>query len=332
VLDGKIMRGPVAGSFGAGVFVGAVAIAAPLAALTLVPNGTLSAKKAAAASAGKKANYAPYYPEAAPTDLPSIIGEGVATSVQSAVAAIRPEVNLGPDFEAVAANGGTLSSTNGLTVARAPNGATTTIYPPDASGRRRVVMRSPTGAVMTFADASQVPGVAREVEKDKRDKLIDKAIQMKAVGVDADYVAAIRAVAPQMSNLTADDFIELKAVGVSADYIRELARAGFSRLDKNSLVQAAALDLDADYIRGLATVGYPNLTLNQYSSLKAVDVTPEYIRELRRSGYGPFPVDKLVQMRALGIDFDDLRAPPVPPTPATPATPRTRSRTKDHGH
>ena len=96
------------------------------------------------------------------------------------------------------------------------------------------------------------------------------------------------------------------------------ARAGFSRLDKDSLVQAAALDLDADYIRGLASVGYPNLTLNQYSSLKAVDVTPEYIRDLRRSGYGPFSVDRLVQMKAIGIDLDDLRAPPAPPRPPRP--------------
>ena len=326
VLDSKIMRGPAAGSFAAGVFVGAVVIAAPLAALTLVPNGTLAAKKAAA-SPDKKAAYAPYYPESAPSDLPSIISQGVSTSVQTAVAAIGPAINRatsGPDFQAIAASGATVTTANGVTVARAPNGATTTIYPPDASGRRRVVMRAPSGGVTTFADASDIPGSGYGVEKDKRDKFIDKAIQLKAVGVDADYVTEIRAVAPQMHNLTADDFIELKAVGVSADYIRDLARAGFSRLDKDSLVQAAALDLDADYIRGLASVGYPNLTLNQYSSLKAVDVTPEYIRDLRRSGYGPFSVDRLVQMKAIGIDLDDLRAPPAPPTP-----PRTRNRTDD---
>jgi hypothetical protein len=302
-----------------------------LAALTLVPSGTSSAKKtAAAASADKKAVYAPYYPEAEPTDLPSIISNGVSTSVQTAVAAINPSMRIGgPDFQAISQNGASVTSANGITVARAPNGATTTIYPPDASGRRRVVMRSQTGAVMTFADASEVPGIQAQIEKDKRDKLVDKAIQMKAVGVDADYVAEIRAVAPQLRSLTADDFIELKAVGVSAEYIRDLARAGFARLDKNSLVQAAALDLDADYIRGLAAVGYPNLTLNQYSSLKAVDVSPEYIRELRRSGYGPFSVDKLVQMRALGVDFDDLRAPPAPPGP--PNLPRPGSRPTD-GH
>jgi beta-lactamase regulating signal transducer with metallopeptidase domain len=329
VLDGKIMRGPVGGSFAAGVFVGAVMIAAPLAALTLVPSGTSAAKKTAVASTGdRKSVYAPYYPESEPSDLPSIISKGVSASVQTAVAAINPRVKInGPDFEAVSQNGASVTTNNGITVARAPNGATTTIYPPDASGRRRVVMRSQTGAVMTFADASEVPGIGK-LEKDKRDKLIDKAIQMKAVGVDADYVAEIRAVAPQLRNLTADDFIELKAVGVSSEYIRDLARAGFSRLDKDSLVQAAALDLDADYIRGLAAVGYPNLTLNQYSSLKAVDVTPDYVRDLRRSGYGPFSVDKLVQMKAIGVDFEDLRAPPAPPEP--PRLPRTRNRTHDN--
>ena len=319
VLDGKIVRGPVAGPFAAGVFVGAVVIAAPLAALTLVPHGTSDAKKTASAAAtapGKKAEVAaPYYQEAAPTDLPSIISQGVQTSVKSAVAAIGPAVKGAADYQAVAPSGATVTSTNGITVARAPNGATTTIYPPDASGRRRVVMKSQTGSILTFADASEVAGVGHVRYKDKQDKLIDKAIQMKAVGVDADYVAEIRAAAPQLRSLSADDFIELKAVGVSTEYIRDLTRAGFARLDKNSLVQAAALDLDADYIRGLASVGYPNLTLNQYSQLKAVDVTPEYIRDLRRSGYGPFTVDKLVQMRALGIDFDDLRAPPVPPVP-----------------
>ena len=330
VLDAKIMRGPVAGSFAAGVFVGAIVIAAPLAALTLVPNGTSAAKKAAASTSARTADPGPYYAadddlEIAPPDLPSIISEGVSTSVQTAVAAIGPAIKraTGPDFQAVATSGASVTSANGMTVARAPNGATTTIYPPDANGLRRVVMRGPNGQVMTFADASQVPaGTVFKADKDKRDKLIDKAIQMKAVGVTADYVAEIRAAAPQMVNLTADDYIELKAVGVSAEYIRELARAGFSRLDKNSLVQAAALDLDADYIRGLAAVGYPNLTLNQYSSLKAVEVTPEYVRQLQRSGYGPFSVDKLVQMRALGIDFEDLRTPPAPPVPPTarPAT------------
>src|SRR4029078_13115745 len=55
VLDGKSVRGPVARSFALGVLVGAVMIAAPLAALTLAPGGTRAAQEAAPAK-GRKAS------------------------------------------------------------------------------------------------------------------------------------------------------------------------------------------------------------------------------------------------------------------------------------
>jgi hypothetical protein len=63
--------------------------------------------------------------------------------------------------------------------------------------------------------------------------------------------------------------------------------------------------------------------------MKEVGVTPEYIRDLRRSGYGLFSVDRLVQMRALGVDIEDLRAPPAPPRPPVP---RTGNRATERGH
>ncbi|MEO7750408.1 MAG: M56 family metallopeptidase, partial [Sphingomicrobium sp.] len=261
VLDGKIVRGPVAGSFAAGVFVGAIVIAAPLAALTLVPSGTFAARNAASTSATTAA-YAPYYPQAAPADLPSIIGQGVSTSVQSAVAAIDPKILV-----------------------------------------------RPTDHVETI-----VLGGASA----RRDDAVEEAIVLRATGVTSDYIAAIRAAAPQLGPLDASDLSALKAVGVTPAYIRELSAAGFSRLDKDDLVEAAALNLRADYVRGLASVGYGNLTLEQYSELKAVGVTPEYVRSLQRSGFGSPRVDKVIEMRALGVDLDQLRSPPNPPRPPHP--------------
>ena len=82
------------------MFVGAVAIAAPLAALTLTPKGSAENAKLAAApppSPARRIRQPRYYPGSdVPTDLPSIISEGVAASVQSAVAAINPDVNINP--------------------------------------------------------------------------------------------------------------------------------------------------------------------------------------------------------------------------------------------
>ncbi|MES2120932.1 MAG: M56 family metallopeptidase [Pseudomonadota bacterium] len=316
VLDAKIVRSPVAGSFAAGVFVGAVVIAAPLAALTLVPNGTTAANKAA--TAGKAAGYVPYYPSPpSPADLPSIIGAGVATSVQTAVAAVNPAVAVDPnvDFEAVAPSGASVRTVNGVTIATAASGATTTVYPADASGRRKVVMRGPNRQTMTtYADATQLKALQKT---SKRDDMLETGIQMKALRITPEYVAEIRAAAPQLGSLDSEKLIELKAVGVSGAYIRALAAVGF-RPDQEGLVEARAMNINADYIRDIASAGYKNLSLDKYVEMKAVGVTGGYIRQLQRSGYGPFTVDKLVEMRALGIDFDDLRNPPAPPRPPRP--------------
>ena len=229
VLDAKIVRGPVAGSFAAGVLVGAVVIAAPLAALTMVPNGTAAAKKAAVASNGKDATYAPYYTESAPTDLPTIITRGVATSVETAVAAINPGVKVGPgdNFEATAPSGASVRTVNGVTIATAASGATTTIYGPDAKGRRKVVMRSPSGATMvTYADSDDdIPGAVSAPFREKN-RALQNAIAMKAVGMTPEYVAAMRASSPQLRDADGDDMMGMKAVGVTQAYVHYLVAAG----------------------------------------------------------------------------------------------------------
>jgi hypothetical protein len=97
--SGKSVRGPAARSFAAGVFVGAVAVAAPLAALTADSEGVGRecedrSRSRAQPGASHEAPSQYYPPNDVPTDLPSIISDGVAASVQSAVAAINPGVTV----------------------------------------------------------------------------------------------------------------------------------------------------------------------------------------------------------------------------------------------
>jgi len=329
VLDSKIMRGPVAGSFAAGVFVGAVAIAAPLAALTLVPSGTGSARKAVASSAGTKSTNAPYYPEATPTDLPSIISEGVSTSVQTAVAAINPSVRVGPgpDFVATSPSGASVRTVNGVTIATASSGATTTIYPPDAQGRSRVVMRAPNGAtIQTYADAAEARELARGGRKGKQDSAIETAISMKALGVTPEWINAVKAASPALNGADLDDLMGMKAVGVTPQYIRELASAGFGNLDVDNLTEARAVGVTGEYIREMRGAGLGG-TLDEFVEMRAVGLTPAYADQFRRAGY-KLSLKKLVELRANNIDIDELRrVPPAPPRPPVP--PRTRDNADD---
>ncbi|HYX47523.1 MAG TPA: M56 family metallopeptidase, partial [Sphingomicrobium sp.] len=204
VLDGKSVRGPVAGSFAVGVFVGAVMVAAPLAALTLTPAGTGRLDKVTSNTLSASEPPSAYYPgtHEAPVDLPHIIAKGVSTSVATAVAAI----GQGPDGDfqvtapngsaitringatiASAANGATVTERNGTTVSRAPSGATVMMYPPDANGRRKVVAVAANGATaVSYVAANAEPGAVAVAgsspDAHAREKsAIDSAVAMKAV-------------------------------------------------------------------------------------------------------------------------------------------------------
>jgi bla regulator protein blaR1 len=318
VLDGKIVRGPVAGSFAAGVFVGALAIAAPLAALTLVPKGTATNAKAVAGAKQGIAQQSEYYPGSdVPTDLPSIISEGVATSVQSAVAAINPNVDFEPDFETVSPSGASVRSVNGLMVARSPSGATVTVYPADARGRRKIVSRAPSGATtVTYASADdEIPGFGEfrgAKNKDLKDILKDRA--KNAVAVSPEYIGAMRSAVPSLKHVEASEFVSMRAVGVTPGFAHDLAAAGFPELDSDDLVQARALGLTGGYVRALRSAGVQgNLDVDDYAQLRALGVTPEFVQRARKAGVNVSDTDELVELMAIGHV-----PPPKPPRPAPP--------------
>ena len=316
VLDGKSVRGPVARSFAVGVFVGAVMVAAPLAALTLTPAGSKAKNATAALAASEPSSL--YYSAApsAPTDLPHLIANGVSTSVSTAVAAataIAPEVAkraVEPDFRAESPSGATVEQVNGMIIARSPSGATSTIYPADSNGRRKIVARGPSGAVaVTYVDADDVPDMVRRAERKRGrdDREIDKIIEMKAVGLTPEYVAAMRAAMPRLSSLDFEDFTSMRAVGVTPEFARALVAAGFPSITADQLVEARAVGLTGDYVRAMRATGLRG-DLDDFVQLRAVGVDPAFAARVKASGMKVRDADDLVELRALGIT-----KPPAPP-------------------
>ncbi|MBW0006637.1 MAG: M56 family metallopeptidase [Sphingomonas sp.] len=316
VLDGKSIRGPVARPFALGVFVGAVLVAAPLAALTLTP-ATPKAPRLALARTVAGHPIAPYYPETpvtpeAPTDLGHIIATGVSTGVNTAVAAataIAPTVAQQDEgnFRVESPNGSTVEGKNGVIVARSPSGATSTIYPPDKDGRRKIVAVAPNGArSVTYSyDRSQ-----------RHNPEIDRIIEMKAVGVTPEYIGQMRAAVPRLNGLQFADFTGMKAVGVTPDFARSLVAAGFPSITAEELTEARAVGLTGDYVRAMRSAGVSG-DLDDFVQLRAVGVDPAFAARVRASGIKNISADDLVEMRALGG-----ARPPLPPH--APAPPRVK--------
>ncbi len=288
VLDGKSVRGPVARSFALGVFVGAVLVAAPLAALTLTPGSKKQLEAPHGADAGKLAavdTSRPYYaPSEPPADLPHIIASGVSTSVATVQAAVAADKAQEEARQA---------RVEAITEATA-----------EAKQARAEAVVEAAQAVAEARQAVRVHVLTNGH--------IDKIIEMKAAGVTPEYVNAIIAAQPRLRAVDPSSFAGLKSVGVSPDYARDMAAAGFRNLNFSDLSQARAIGLTGDYARGMAAAGVP-LNLDDYVQLRAVGVPVSYVATIRRAGYSVADADKIVEMWAVGVRPHDLTVNPSPP-------------------
>jgi hypothetical protein len=267
-------------------------MAVPVAALNLVP--------ATAAVPDVASNAAPAAPNAV----------SAAPAAVSAIAA--PEaVATAHDVVAMAnSSGGTIvTKSDGKLVMKSPSGGVIEVYPVDSRGHRRTVLTSPGGSTIAYADARAIPGLAGAIAASpgRHGSAIDRAIEMKAVGVTPEYVASIRSVAPQL-RLDHDDIVQLKAVGVTPAFIQELARLGYRNVDADEITGAYAVGVREDYIRSLAATGYGRISLDELTQLRAVGVTARDVERFRRAGFDHIDIDKLVEMKTLGITPEELRA------------------------
>jgi hypothetical protein len=284
VLDGKTVRGPAARSFAAGVFVGAVAVAAPLAALTLTPAQPQDATKPATATSANSAEVdtsEPYYPGSdVPTDLPSIIAQGVTTAVDAAS-------NLDEAEEA----------------------------------REAAIERAAEAREAAIEAAQDIAEEAREAALEARRqhaqrpaaRAHDQKIAMAAMGLTPEYVARMRAVAPQFARLEASEFTGMRAVGVTPEYARELIGAGFPRLDEEEIVGARAIGLTGGYVRAMKAAGVRG-DLNEFIELKTLGIDPAFVQRARKAGFSTSDPSDLAEIRALGKVAPPARVkPPAPP-------------------
>jgi bla regulator protein blaR1 len=296
VLDGAVKRAPGGWRWGSAAAFFAAGMAVPVAALNLVPATAAEATGSMLAASG---------PHVAPA-------ASVAPSAAPAKAAIPQAIASANGVIAMTgANGSTIATkSDGRVVMTGPSGGVIEIYPADSKGRRRTVLTGPGGSVIQYADASAVPGLATAIAaspRSRHESAIDRAIEMKAVGVTPEYVAGIRSAAPKL-RLDHDDIIQLKAVGVTPAFIQELARLGYRNLDADDITGAYAVGVREDYIRSLAAAGYGRISLDELTQLKAVGVTANDIERFKRAGFGILDVDKLVEVKTLGITPEELRA------------------------
>lgn len=303
VLDGTLPRTPMGKGFAGGLFMGVVAAATPLAAITFTPRADGS-------------SMAPVSVVAASPDqsLPSL----VATSVARATAATTEAVSVAvAGKEAFAAAKAAANDAKAIAAETSAAGELARLT------ATRVAMAHPHSAPRPPAAPLAPPPASRS----SMDEAIDRAIAYNALGVTPEWADAMRAALPA-GRIQEGDLAGLRAVGATPEWVRGMSQAGYGMSDLGDLTGARAVGVSPAYIAELANAGLRNVSLGELTAMRAMGVRGAVVKRLRASNPDLTP-RQMIRLHAHGIrDLDPGKAggppdwPRARPGPSSPpATP-----------
>jgi beta-lactamase regulating signal transducer with metallopeptidase domain len=125
---------------------------------------------------------------------------------------------------------------------------------------------------------------------------VNQLIGMKIQGVTGDYIKGMQ---EQGLKPTADQAIGMKIQGVTPEYVHEIRALGLNP-SVNDVIGMKVQDVTPEYIKALQAAGL-KLDVNDVIGAKVQDVTPEFIEKARAHGFKDLSLQKLIQLKQLGI-------------------------------
>ncbi|HEV2399805.1 MAG TPA: M56 family metallopeptidase [Candidatus Sulfotelmatobacter sp.] len=124
----------------------------------------------------------------------------------------------------------------------------------------------------------------------------DDIIGMKVQGVTAAYVKGLRDLG---LNPDADGIVGMKVQGVTPEYIRDIRALGLNP-GADDIVGMKVQGVTPEYIKALQSAGFKP-DVDDVIGAKVQGVTPEFIDAARKHGFQNLTIDKLIQLKHLGI-------------------------------
>jgi beta-lactamase regulating signal transducer with metallopeptidase domain len=124
----------------------------------------------------------------------------------------------------------------------------------------------------------------------------DELIGMKVQGVTPEYVRDIKAQGFQPS---ADGIIGMKVQHVTPEYIRDVRALGL-KPTADDIIGMKVQGVTPDYIKALQSAGF-KFDTDELISAKVQGITPEFIEKAKKRGFQNLTLDKLIQLKHLGV-------------------------------
>jgi beta-lactamase regulating signal transducer with metallopeptidase domain len=123
----------------------------------------------------------------------------------------------------------------------------------------------------------------------------DEMVAMRIQGVDADYVRGLKGAGIQPD---VDQLIAFRIQGVTPDYVRGLHEQGLQP-DADELVGMRIQGVTTEYVRDILALGLKP-TAEEFTSMRVQSVTPGYIKTMQAAGF-KFAVDDILAAKVQGI-------------------------------
>jgi beta-lactamase regulating signal transducer with metallopeptidase domain len=124
----------------------------------------------------------------------------------------------------------------------------------------------------------------------------NQLIGLKVQEVTPSYLKAMHDLGLE---LRTDDVIGMRVQDVTPEYVRGIQALGF-KPSVSELIGMKVQDVTPEYIKALQSAGF-KVGINDIIGAKVQDVTPEFIERAKTHGFKDLTLQKLIQLRQLGI-------------------------------
>jgi len=140
------------------------------------------------------------------------------------------------------------------------------------------------------------PEYVREIRAAGLTVTADQMIALKVQDVSPSYLKAMH---DQGIDPRTEDAIAMRVQDVTPEYVRDIRALGL-KPSVHELIAMRVQDVTPEYIKALQSAGY-KLNINEIIGAKVQDVTPEFIERAQKHGFKDLTLQKLIQLRQLGI-------------------------------
>jgi beta-lactamase regulating signal transducer with metallopeptidase domain len=124
----------------------------------------------------------------------------------------------------------------------------------------------------------------------------DQIIALKVQDVSSPYLSALR---DQGLKPTADLAIAMRIQDVTPEFVRDIRALGLNPT-ADELIAMRIQDATPEYVKAIQATGF-KFTVDELIDAKIQDVTPEFIERAKRHGFKDLTLQKLIELRRLGI-------------------------------